>query len=118
MPAHCTGVGKVLLAFGAGATPALDGPLERRTARTIVDPRVLRRTLDHVRATAIAYDREESLDGLCCVAAPVFAGRDRVVAALSVSMPADGPLTPERAGPAVRMAAGSISRELVTSRQF
>jgi IclR family transcriptional regulator, acetate operon repressor len=115
MPAHCTAVGKVLLAFEAGETPRLDAPLERRTPRTIVEPQRLRQILHQVRRTALAYDHEEALDGLCCVAAPVFGPRRRLVAALSVSMSAEGPVTPERAAPVLRMAASALSRELASA---
>jgi DNA-binding IclR family transcriptional regulator len=112
MPPHCTALGKVLLAFADDDLPREERPLERRTRRTIVDHAVLARTLDEVRRAAIAYDHEESLEGLCCVAAPVFGRKGRVVAALSVSMPVGHRLTPERAGPAVRIAARALSREL------
>jgi DNA-binding IclR family transcriptional regulator len=112
MPPNCTAVGKVLLAYADGELPRDGVPLERRTARTIVDPGALARELGEVRRAALAYDHEEALEGLCCVAAPVFGARGRVVAALSVSMPVGHRLTPERAGPAVRIAARALSREL------
>jgi IclR family acetate operon transcriptional repressor len=112
MPAHCTALGKVLLAF-AGPEPSWERQrLERLTRRTIVDPGVFVRTLGDIRRSALAYDHEEAADGLCCVAAPVFGRPGRAVAALSVSMPARGRLTPERAAPAVRIAARALSREL------
>lgn len=112
MPAHCTALGKVLLAFRppGEALPAV--PRAARTAATIVDPGAFERELHAVRRTAIAYDHEEAMDGLVCVAAPVMGPRGVAVAALSVSMSANGQLTPEQAGPAVRLAALALSREL------
>jgi DNA-binding IclR family transcriptional regulator len=41
-----------------------------------------------VRERGYAYDHEETLVGLCCVAAPVYDLRGTVVAALSFSVPA------------------------------
>jgi DNA-binding IclR family transcriptional regulator len=114
MPAHCTALGKVLLAFRPDGEPLPPAPLAARTAATIVDPSALQRELHTVRRTALAYDRQEAMDGLVCVAAPVIGPGRRGVAeaALSVSMSADGPLTPEQVGPAVRLAALALSRDL------
>lgn len=117
MPVHCTAVGKALLAFSAdlGASVlAANAPLERRTPRTTTDPARLSRELRDVRATGLAYDHEEASPGLACVAAPVLAANGIARAALSVSMPADGPRTPAQVAPAVRTAALALTRELRT----
>lgn len=111
VPAHCTAVGKVLLAF-APELPPVDGPeLVARTARTITDREHLRWVLGEVRLTGLAYDDEEAMPGLCCVAAPVI-GHQGVVAALSISMPIDAELTPRQAAPILRTAARALSRDL------
>jgi DNA-binding IclR family transcriptional regulator len=83
LPAHATGVGKVLLAHREAAP---EMPLRRFTPATIVSPERLRDELDGIRAAGLAFDREEAVAGLCCVAAPVRAGGD-VVAAISISAP-------------------------------
>ncbi|HEU4701584.1 MAG TPA: IclR family transcriptional regulator [Conexibacter sp.] len=111
VPAHCTAVGKVLLAF-APELPPLEGPeLAARTARTITDREQLRWELGEVRLTGLAYDDEEAMPGLCCVAAPVMSHRG-AVAALSISMPVDAELTPRQAAPILRTAARGLSRDL------
>ena len=75
MPAHCTALGKTLLAFSddAGAdwlSPPT--PLAPRTPRTARRPRALRRELYDIRRDRLAYDREEASLGLTCVAAPIL----------------------------------------------
>ncbi len=86
MPAYCTAVGKMLLAYDPEAVElTLAAPRHAWTARTIVDVSELTAELDRVRRRGIAVDRGESLDSLTCIAAPVL-GRDRrPVAALSIS---------------------------------
>jgi len=115
MPAHCTALGKTLLAFSpdVGADWLTHHtPLQRRTSRTLIDPDRLRRELHDVRRSRLAYDREEASPGLTCVAAPILAANGSARAALSVSMPAAGRLTPAQAAPAVHAAARALTREL------
>jgi DNA-binding IclR family transcriptional regulator len=115
MPAYCTAVGKVLLAFSEQARETLPTPdvrLPARTPNTITDVPTLINELHEVRRTGLAFDREEAAVGLTCVAAPVLVSGGKVLAALSVSMPADGSLTPGRVAPAVRFAALTLSRQL------
>ncbi len=112
MPAHCTAVGKALLAFAAPAFAADGPPLEPRTRRTTTDRHALRDELLRVRRAAVSFDHEESLEGLCCTAAPVVAASGRAVAAISVSMRTGGRLTPAALEPAVRMTAFRVSRVL------
>lgn len=118
MPAHCTAVGKALLAFSddvGEAFIAANAPFARRTARTITDPEQLRRELHDVRRGGLAFDREEAMPGLACVAAPLMSAKGTARAALSVSMPAAGPLTFGETAPVVRAAARALTRELLRS---
>lgn len=85
VPAHCTALGKVFLAFGRIALPA--GPLERRTARSPRTAAALERQLETVRTQGYAVARGELEPGLDAVAAPVRSADGDVVAALSVSGP-------------------------------
>lgn len=100
VPLHCAALGKVLLAFGGAELPA--GRLERRTRRTITSRTELARALAEVRERGFAITTEELEPGLIAVAAPVFAGSDSIVAALSVSGPAN-----RLAGEQLTAAAGS-----------
>lgn len=91
VPPHSTAVGKVLLAaLPRDRVVALlrRTGLPARTPTTITDPEAFLAELDRVRAQGWAADEEEQETGIRCIAVPV--GRDgRVVAALSVSGPAD-----------------------------
>ena len=92
LPAHCSGVGKVLLA----ALPEVElrrivNPLglKKLTPNTITSFEVLREELHRVRQNGYAIDNEESEVGLKCVAAPLFDSKGKVVSALSISGPRD-----------------------------
>ena len=123
MPGTCTAVGKALLALSGEQAQAavLARPLPRRTTRSVATADALRAQFDAIRARGYATDREESTDGLACVAVPVTAG-GRTVAAISVAFPAAagtggafvGPLRQAAAAiassPAVRRAASLTER--------
>ncbi len=98
LPLHCTGVGKALLAYQDEellARLAKSPGFERRTARTITSLPQLKKELAQVREQGYAVDNEEAVDGLRCVAAPIFDHVGRVLAAFSVAGPATR-VTPER----------------------
>lgn len=87
LPMHCTALGKAILAYSSPAfvEEVLSAPLPRATPKTITDPELLRRELAEVRRQRVSYDIEESQESFFCVAAPIFATRDRVIGALSVT---------------------------------
>lgn len=86
--AHCTGLGKVLLAALPDdelvALVARHG-LAARTPRTIVTLDALRADLARVRAIGYGLDDEESFEGLRCVAAPILDAGGGTIAAVSAS---------------------------------
>lgn len=87
-PAHCTSMGRVLLA--AKPPDALDAylaaaELAPRTGRTVTDPARLRRILGDVARQGYALVEEELEDGLVSVAAPVRDATGTVAAAVNVS---------------------------------
>jgi len=90
VPLHCSALGKVLLAYGAAQLPP-DKPdkLDRRTDKTITTEAALRADLAGVRARGYAVTDEELEPGLVAVAAPIYGYDGNVVAALSVSAPAN-----------------------------
>lgn len=86
-PAHCTALGKVLLAFGnpnLAAEIAAAG-LPRLTRLTITKPERFFAELDRIRRRGFAVDNEEFYAGRRCLAAPVLDEKGHVVAALSIS---------------------------------
>ncbi len=89
LPAHCTSMGRVLL---AGLPPAaLDGfladgaTLSRATDRTVVDPGQLREIVRRTAEQGWAMVDGELELGLISLAAPIRDGAGRVVAALNIS---------------------------------
>ena len=113
MPAYCTGVGKVLLAFGPPERLAdvVAAGLVRRTPRTVIAPGLLADELARIREQGTAVEHEESTVGIACVAAPVLDGGAHAVAAISITGWANR-LDTGRLGPAVRTAALGLSRVL------
>jgi DNA-binding IclR family transcriptional regulator len=118
IPTYCSGLGRAMLAYSqAGVVDAvLAGELPARTRRTLTDPDAIRRDLAAIPDRGWAVDREEGNIGVSCVAAAIFGPGGEMVAALSITGPSAA-VRPERAGPAVRLAAAAASRALVTSRR-
>ncbi len=87
IPPHATGLGKVLMAQmpDEELDDFLTHPLERLTMNTIVDPGAFRKELHAICQAGHAVDREESLRGLVCIAAPIFQSDGQVIAAISIS---------------------------------
>jgi IclR family KDG regulon transcriptional repressor len=91
LPAHCTSLGKVLLAALPDQVLAERIPpgdtLVGMTSHSITSARVLHDHLRTVRRDGFAVEERESDEEVCCVAAPVRDHTGQVVAALSVSAP-------------------------------
>jgi DNA-binding IclR family transcriptional regulator len=86
---HATAVGKVLTAHLPEAVAEqviTASKLVRRTPHTITNREALAKEYDTVREREFAMDRDESVEGASCVAAPVRDDRGEVIAAISVSM--------------------------------
>lgn len=91
LPTHCSALGKVLLASRGWEeiAPALeDQGLPALTPNTITHLDLLRDELREVQKQGYAYDEEEAMVGLCCVAAPIYGRQGEVTAAISLSAPA------------------------------
>ncbi|MCW2842595.1 MAG: hypothetical protein JWN22_511 [Nocardioides sp.] len=83
---HCTGVGKVLLAF----TPVEDWPemgLQQFTARTLVTREDLVAATADIRRRGWGWDEQEHEETVRCIAAPVLGPHGEVLAAVSLSVP-------------------------------
>jgi DNA-binding IclR family transcriptional regulator len=90
-PAYCTGVGKVLLAYGkpqAVKEYFLKRKLQRYTDTTITSFSELDSELASVRSKGYALDRGEHETEVRCVATPIFDMKGEVIAAISISGPA------------------------------
>jgi IclR family transcriptional regulator, KDG regulon repressor len=121
--AHCTGLGKALLAHqpaGVVEDIARRWGLPRRTDRTITTLDALNAELVLICERGHAIDAEESEPGLTCIAAPVRDDRNRVVAALSVSGQSVEYDEPARSAfiAAITEAAGQVSARLGNPEQL
>jgi IclR family KDG regulon transcriptional repressor len=91
LPAHCTAVGKTLLAALSDEAFEARYPRERAlaamTPRSITSVPRLREHLREISPRGLAYEICESNDAAACVAAPVRDRSGAVVAAMSISVP-------------------------------
>jgi DNA-binding IclR family transcriptional regulator len=91
-PAHCTGVGKVLLAY---TKPEVvrgyfqEHGLARFTDTTITNLEALENELSAIRENGYGFDHGEHEHEVRCVATPIFDISGEAVAALSISGPRD-----------------------------
>lgn len=117
VPAHATGVGKAMLAFSPNheVDKVMAHPLQKFGPNTITDPAALRREFSVIRRERVAYDLEEAMEGLACVAAPILtSGTERVLGAISVAVRGgeDSSKAVRQFAPAVHMSALGIARVL------
>ena len=112
LPAHCTAVGKALLAYSPLATVSeyLATGLRRRTEASLATPSALEAAIVSIRNSGYATDRDEAVPGVACVAAPIR-NFDEVVAAVSVCGPRDQ-MRAKDLPPLVMWTAAEISRSL------
>jgi DNA-binding IclR family transcriptional regulator len=103
--AHSTAMGKCLLAFLSDSE--LDDiirvhGLPKRASATITNRAQLMEELDRTREQHVAMNISENMEGVICVASPIFNNEGKAIAALSIS------------GPAVRMEQGmeTIKKEI------
>lgn len=90
--AHCTAMGKVLLAHLERTRLEeflARSKLPKRTKNTITNPQALRKALNKVRASGYAVDQQEAEVGICCVAAPIIGITGETMAAISISGPSE-----------------------------
>jgi len=89
LPAYCTSMGKVLLAFldPAEQTPLLEQiELPERGPNTITTREALARELERVRERGLAVNNEELAYGLRSIAVPVRGQNSAVVAAINLAV--------------------------------
>ncbi len=89
--AHCSALGKVLLSYkeeNEVKRIIQTAGLPRFTENTITKEEDLLENLIKIRKQGYAYDLEEILPDLCCVAAPIYDYTGNVIAAISMSIPA------------------------------
>lgn len=109
-PAHCTGLGKAMLAHVLADDDAVEafvdehGPLVRRTRRTLATAAELAPELERIRCRCYALDDEESEEGIVCIAFPLFLASPKLPSG-AISVAALAHRTPRAA---LEAAAGEI----------
>ena len=88
LPAYATSMGRVLLSGLSDL--ALDDylrktKLEKLTSHTVTDRKKLRALIGEVRVDGFALVDQELEEGVRSIAAPIFNGRDEVIAAMNIS---------------------------------
>jgi IclR family transcriptional regulator, pca regulon regulatory protein len=115
LPAYCTSMGKVLLAFLPAAE--LDAVLDRvqftrRGPNTLTERAALVRELERVRAAGLAVNNEELAYGLRSIAAPVRSQTGEAAAAINLAVHSSMVSLEDlvaRLGPALKGTAAEIS---------
>ncbi|POM23000.1 Glycerol operon regulatory protein [Actinomadura rubteroloni] len=116
LPLHATAWGKVLLAFDPAAPGELDDELKVFTRRTLAERAELDAECAAIRELGWAGEREEAVDGVAGLAAPIRDHRGSPLGAVGIGgaverLAGDGGFPPALVA-AVRDAARSISRDL------
>lgn len=90
VPAYCSALGKAVLAYKStdAVERLLPAQLERHTANTLTNRADVLADLDRVRHRGYALDNEEFIEGVRCIAVPVWNAPDQIAGAISISGPA------------------------------
>lgn len=118
LPVHAGAAAKLLLAHASEADREmwLARPLKAFTRYSLIKPARLRSELQKILRTGWAFDRGESTLGICAFAAPVYDGKGRLVAALSIPfVSATGSEEIEQLRLAVVEGARALSAAIATS---
>lgn len=93
-PAHCTALGRVLLAYHDPAErdsfllkSEREGQIQKYTSTTLTDMELIKKELHTIREQGYAIETEQYIPGIRCIAAPIFNHTDKTVAAVSVAGP-------------------------------
>lgn len=90
LPAYCTGIGKIFLAYMDEASLSSyfrEIKLNRYTANTVTNPEILKKQLQQVRAQGYAIDNAEFEPDVISVSAPIRDETGDLVAGISVAGP-------------------------------
>lgn len=101
--AHCTSLGKILLAFSSAELVnrvIKEGGLSVYTENTITDPVEFKEHLNKVKKQGYAIDNEEQEEGIRCIGGPIFDYKGDIIAAFSI------------AGPTIRLTEELVEEEL------
>jgi DNA-binding IclR family transcriptional regulator len=91
-PVHCTGLGKVLIAFSSQED--IENFLETKklkkyTENTITKPEEFKENLKKIKKRGYSIDNQEHEVNINCIASPIFDHKGNVLAAFSISGPSN-----------------------------
>lgn len=112
LPAHCTAIGKALLAWEDldDLDDFLPSPLSRMTPSSVTSVPALVGELRRVRDEGVARESEEAQLGLACIAAPVLL-HGYAIGAVSLGFPVDAP-PPSGVEAALRTTTSQIAKDV------
>jgi len=112
-PASCTALGKAILSRSPDVVVerVIAAGLPRRTQRSITDPAAFRAELARIREEGVAFDTEEGIPEISCVAAPVCNTEGLPIVSLSITGPSYR-IPIRRLAGAVRASTLALSRAL------
>jgi len=87
---HASALGKILLsALDENSLKSFleNKGLKKCTKNTITSFGQLKRELESIKETKIAFDHEELEDGLCCIASPILNPKSNIIGAIGASIP-------------------------------
>ena len=90
VPLHCTSGGKLFLSLlPKEQLSSLIGNLnlEQKTVNTLTSRKTLEKALGKIRKEQVGTDNQEFIEGMVCVAVPIFNRRKRLFATLSIHAP-------------------------------
>jgi DNA-binding IclR family transcriptional regulator len=120
-PVHCSATGKIFLSYLSDEDIRRihggEDRLKKMTDRSISTVSELIKTIKKIRKTRIAFDDEEALSGVYCIAAPIVDVKGECVASISISTPKNRISREKRLSFAemITITAGEISKSLATS---
>lgn len=120
MPPHASAGAKAILAFSSAEVvdTFLEGDLPKLTNNTITNKKEIKRQLEEIRRTGLAFDFGEIENGIDAISAPVFNREGIPVAAIVIAVPTHrgATLTETKEQKLLKKAAKEISSVLNQSR--
>lgn len=89
-PYYASAGGKVMLAFFSPTQQSeilKSEPLEQLTAKTTTDLKVLKQEFELIRERGYSISEGERVEGVSCVAAPIFDASKKIIGAITISGP-------------------------------
>ncbi len=90
MPYYASASGKVMLSYmppGQQNEILKNASLEQLTVNTTTDPKILNQELEQIRECGYSISQGERVEGVSCVAAPIFDMTGKIIGSITISGP-------------------------------